>query len=53
MLTIDNAPWIKYLEIDEKTRERKIKEDAPKEIRDMYEAHCLAQAMKESEFIPK
>lgn len=36
MKTLEQAPWVPYLVIDEKTRERKIKDDAPEEIKNKY-----------------
>lgn len=39
MLTLEEAPWLKYLTIDEVTRERKLRNDTPKEIREKYEKH--------------
>lgn len=43
MLTFFDAPWIEYLEIDEDTGERKLRDDTPHEIRDKYEEHCQEQ----------
>lgn len=40
MLTFNEAPWIEYLEIEEETGKRVLKNDTPKEVRDMYEAYC-------------
>lgn len=34
--TIEQFPWIEYLEIDEDTFERKLKDDTPEEIRKKY-----------------
>jgi hypothetical protein len=36
MKTLDQAPWVPYLTIDEETGERKIKEDIPEEIKIKY-----------------
>ena len=41
MFTIDDAPWVQYLEIDEMTGERKLREDTPGDIREKYEQHLL------------
>ncbi len=36
METLEQAPWVPYLVIDEKTHERKIKDNAPEEIKNKY-----------------
>lgn len=36
IVTSDEAPWIKYLEIDNETNERKISDEAPIEIKILY-----------------
>ena len=36
IFTLEQAPWIEYLEIDENTRERKLRDDTPKEILQKY-----------------
>lgn len=36
MLTINEAPWIAYLVINDETGERTLREDTPKEIREKY-----------------
>ena len=41
MLIKSQAPWVEYLEIDEETRERKLRNDAPKEIKEAYMEHLL------------
>lgn len=53
MLTKNEAPWIEYLEIDEETRERKLRSDTPPEIRDQYEKYLLDQKKKASVLQPK
>lgn len=53
MLTFNEAPWVEYLEIDERTGERRLKEDTPQEIRDKYEEFCLEQRRNEGEMLPK
>ena len=53
MLTFDEAPWVEYLEIDEETGERKLKENTPQEIRDKYEKYCLEQSRNEDGMLPK
>lgn len=40
MLTFLDAPWIEFLEIDEKTGERILRDDTPQEIRDKYKEYC-------------
>lgn len=52
MLTFNEAPWIEYLEIDEETGKRVLKEDTPKEIRDKYEAYLLERNNNEG-MLPK
>ena len=37
--TIEQAPWIQYIEIDSKTHKRKLRKDTPKEIKKAYELH--------------
>lgn len=39
ILTFEQAQWIEYLEIDEKTGKRKLKKGTPKEIKKMYEEY--------------
>ena len=39
IIVLQQAPWIKYIEIDEKTGERKLKKDTPNEIVRAYEEH--------------
>lgn len=53
MLTINEAPWIEYLEIDEDTRQRKLRENTPQEIRDKYDRYCLEKSQIEGEMRPK
>ena len=36
IVTSDEAPWIKYLEIDNETNERKLSDEAPIEIKILY-----------------
>ena len=55
MLTICEAPWIDYLEFDDETHQRTLREDTPQEIREMYEKYCEKQRemMEAGEDIPK
>lgn len=53
MLTMDEAPWIEYLEIDEETGERRLKDDTPQKIRKKYEEFCLEQNNHRDEMLPK
>ena len=53
MLTIYEAPWVEYLEIDEETGERKLRMDTPQEIRYKYENYCLEQCKSNGELMPK
>ena len=39
MYTKEQMPWIEYLEIDETTLERKLRKDAPKEIKEAYQKY--------------
>ena len=49
MLTLFDAPWLEYLEIDEDTGERKLRDDTPQYIRDKYEEHCQEQSKNTDE----
>lgn len=53
MLTIDEAPWAEYLEIDEDTWERKLRPDTPQDIRERYEAYLQEQKRNPHERRPK
>lgn len=53
MLTLNDAPWVEYLEIDEITGERKLREDTPQAIRDKYDKYCLTQSGCIDEMLPK
>lgn len=53
MLTFEEAPWVEYLEIDEETRERKLRNDTPDEIRLKYEEYCNNQKRSNNEMRPK
>lgn len=53
MLTRNEAPWIEYLEIDETTRERKLRDDAPDEIRKKYKEYLLEIEKLSDSMIPK
>lgn len=53
MLTFNEAPWVEYLEIDEETGERRLREDTPKEIRDKYEAYLVEQNNNSGNLLPK
>ena len=53
MFTFDDAPWVEYLEIDEETRQRKLRDDTPEEIREKYIEHCNNQAKMDAEPRPK
>ena len=39
MMTKEQAPWIDYLDIDEETGERFLKDDTPDDIRKKYADH--------------
>lgn len=53
MLTINEAPWVEYLVINEETGERTLREDTPKEIREKYDNFCLEQSKLKGEMLPK
>lgn len=53
MLTLEEAPWIIYLEIDDETGKRTLRGDTPQEIRDLYEKHLLEQRKYTDELRPK
>jgi hypothetical protein len=53
MLTIYEAPWAEYLEIDEETGNIDLKVDTPQDIREKYESYCLEQEKYKTEFRPK
>ena len=55
MLTKKEAPWLEYLIIDEKTRERKLKNGTPETIRKAYEEYMasLKKQMQCGKKIPK
>ena len=53
MLTRNEAPWIEYLVIDEKTRERKLRQDTPEEIRKKYEEYMVKMAKLSKGMLPK
>lgn len=55
VLTFEQAQWIEYLEIDEKTGERKLKKETPEEIKKMYEEYLkqLEKKKQMNEFVAK
>lgn len=53
MLTRNEALWVEYIEIDEDTRERRLKADAPQEIIDEYEKYLLKLKEQDEEICPK
>jgi len=55
ILTFEQAQWIEYLEIDEKTGERKLKKETQEEIKKMYEEYLkqLEKKKQMNEFIAK
>lgn len=55
ILTFEQAQWVEYLEIDEKTGERKLKKETPEEIKKMYEEYLkqLEKKKQMNEFIAK
>jgi len=53
MLTRNEAPWIEYLEIDEKTRERKLRDGTPEEIRKKYEEYIAEMDKLSKGMLPK
>lgn len=53
MLTSNEAPWIEYLEIDEETGKRRLREDTPQDIRARYEEYCAEQRKSKDKPFPK
>ncbi len=53
MFTLNEAPWVQYLEIDEETGERKLRADTPEEIRQKYEDYCNNLKNTANEMRPK
>lgn len=53
MLTLDEAPWVEYLEIDEETGKRRLQENTPPDIREKYETYCLKLDNTGDEIQPK
>lgn len=39
IFTQQQMPWVEYLEIDEKTLKRYLREDTPEQIKKMYEEY--------------
>ena len=39
LYTVDESPWVKYLEIDEETLESRLRDDVPDDIRKVYETY--------------
>ena len=48
IMTLDQTPWIEYLEIDEKTGERVLRKDTPKEIKDAYKKYLKKSSNKKT-----
>ena len=46
LMTFEQAPWVEYLEIDEKTGERRLRKDTPKDIRIAYEKYLVEKINK-------
>lgn len=55
METLERAPWIPYLTINEETGERQIKEDTPEEIKIKYNEYLnnIEHKKQNSELIIK
>ncbi len=55
METLQQAPWTEYLEIDKKTCERYLKEDAPERIKKLYKEYLenIKEKIKANEPITK
>ena len=43
MFTLEDEPWVLYLEIDEETLESKLRDDTPADIREKYEKYLKEQ----------
>lgn len=39
MFTVEDAPWVMYIDIDESTGKRFLKADTPKDIKEKYAEH--------------
>lgn len=39
MHTVEEYPWVMYVEIDEKTGERFLKDDTPEDVKKAYNLH--------------
>ena len=48
IMTLEQAPWIEYIEIDEKSGERKLKKDTPKEIVSAYKKYLKQISKKKN-----
>lgn len=53
MLTSQEAPWVRYIEIDEETGNRVLRADTPREIREKYEEYLSQRRKKPGEMLPK
>lgn len=53
MKTMNQAPWVPYLEIDESTGERILRDDTPEEIRRKYEEYLAERESQSSKMLPK
>ena len=49
--TLEQTPWVDYLEIDEETGERKLQIDTPEEIKKQYSAFLKNNMVNYNEFI--
>ena len=52
METLEQAPWIEYIEINEETGERELRKDAPEEIKEAYELYLKKQDELNNQDIP-
>lgn len=53
MKTLNQAPWIPYLEIDETTGERILRDDTPEDIRKKYEEYLSERKNQSTKMLPK
>ncbi len=50
IMTLEQAPWVKYLEIDEKTGKRLLRKDTPFRIRMKYKKYLKQISKKRNTF---
>ncbi len=53
MKTKEQSPWVSYLEIDENTGKRFLRDDAPEDIRRKYEDFLKERQNNPNKMLPK